>query len=66
VKGAPVTWYSRQQNTVELSTFGSEFIAMHIAVEQVKGLRYNLWMMGIPRDGPANIYCDNQSTFFEE
>ena len=28
VNGAPITWYSKRQNTVESSTFGSEFIAL--------------------------------------
>ena len=27
----------------------------------VEGLRYKLRMMGVPLDGPANIYCDNES-----
>jgi Reverse transcriptase (RNA-dependent DNA polymerase) len=63
VNNAPVTWYSKRQNTVESSTFGSEFIAMRVAVEQVEGLRYKLRMMGIPIDGPANLFCDNQSVF---
>jgi hypothetical protein len=63
VNGAPITWYSKRQNTVESSTFGSEFVAMRIAVEQIEGLRYKLRMMGIPVDGPANVYCDNQSVF---
>ena len=35
VKRAPVTWFSKRQNTVETSTFGSEFIAMKTAVEYV-------------------------------
>ena len=28
---APIIWYSKRQNTVETSTFGSEFIALKIA-----------------------------------
>jgi hypothetical protein len=48
---------------VESSTFGSDLIAMRVAVEQVEGLRYNLLMMGIQIDGPANLFCDNQSVF---
>jgi hypothetical protein len=63
VQSAPIIWYSKRQNTVETSTFGSEFIAMKTAVEQVEALRYKLRMMGIPMDGPANIYCDNESVF---
>jgi hypothetical protein len=46
---------------VETSTFGSEFIVAKIAVEQIESLRYKLRMFGIPVDGPANVYCDNNS-----
>ena len=56
-----VSWYSKRQNTVESSTFGSEFIAMRIAVEKAKSMRYKLRMMGIPIDGPCNIFADNES-----
>lgn len=58
---APIIWYSKAQSTVEASTFGAEFIAMRIAVEQLEALRYKLRMMGVPIDGPANVFCDNQS-----
>ncbi len=58
---APIIWFSKRQNTVETSTFGSEFIAARIAVELIEGLRYKLWMFGIPIDGPTNMYCDNGS-----
>jgi hypothetical protein len=50
-------------NTVESTTFDFEFVAMRIAVEQVEGLRYKLRMTGIPIDGPANLFCDNQYVF---
>ena len=39
VNRAPVIWYSKRQNTVETSTFGSEFIALRIATELIEGLR---------------------------
>jgi hypothetical protein len=54
-------WFSQCQNTVELSSFGSEFVAMQIALELIEGLRYKLQMMGIPIDGPTNMFCDNQA-----
>ena len=44
-----------------MSTFGSEFVAMRIAVELIESLRYKLRMFGIPLEGAANIFCDNQS-----
>jgi hypothetical protein len=54
---APIIWFSIQQNTVESSSFGSEFVAMRIALEIIEG------MMGIPIDGPTNVFCDNQLVF---
>jgi hypothetical protein len=63
VQGAPIMWYSKRQNTVESSTFGSEFIAMKTAIEQIEALRYKLCMMGIPIEGPANVFCDNEAVF---
>lgn len=61
VNRAPIVWYSRRQNTVEASSFGSEFIAMRIAVEMIESLRYKIRMFGIPLEGPANLFCDNNS-----
>jgi hypothetical protein len=55
VNRAPIVWFSKQQNTVETSTFGSEFVALKIAINQVKGLRYKLRMMGVPLTGPADV-----------
>jgi hypothetical protein len=46
---------------VELSTFGSEFIAMKIAVELIEGLRYKLRMMGVPVEDPCNVFCENEA-----
>jgi hypothetical protein len=60
---APILWYSKRQNTVETSTFGSEFIAMRTAVEQIEGLRYKLRMFGIPVEGATNVFCDNEAVF---
>ena len=46
---------------VESSTFGSEFVAMRQAIDLIDGLRYKIRMMGIPLEGPMNVYCDNDS-----
>ena len=63
VSRAPVTWFSKRQNTVETSTFRSEFITMKTAVEHVEALRYKLRMFGIPNEGPTNVFCDNEAVF---
>jgi len=56
---APIVWYSKKQNTMETSTFGSKFVALKVATEILCGLRYKLRMMGIPIVGPSYIHCDN-------
>jgi hypothetical protein len=61
VNRAPILWYSKRQATVESSTFGSESIALRQAVEMIEALRYKLWMMGVPIDGPTRVFCDNDS-----
>ena len=48
------------QNTVETSSFGSEFVAMRIAKELIVGMRYKLRMFGVPIVGAANVLCDNR------
>jgi Reverse transcriptase (RNA-dependent DNA polymerase) len=71
---APILWYSKRQNTVEASTFSSEFIALKACTEAIIHLRYKLRMFGIPLcreppseqhpdgiDLPAYVFCDNQS-----
>ena len=60
VNNAPIIFYSKRQNTVETSTFGSELVAMRIAKELIVALRYKLRMFGVPIEGAANVYCDNQ------
>jgi hypothetical protein len=44
---------SGQVNTVERSTFGSDFVALRIAVKQMEALRYKLRMFGVLIDGPG-------------
>jgi hypothetical protein len=60
VQNTPIIWHSRRQNTVETSTFGSEFVALRNARDLIVALRYKLRMFGIPIDGPAHVFCDNQ------
>jgi hypothetical protein len=45
------------------STFGSEFQAMKNAVELIESLRYKFRMFGVPLEGPANIFCDNEAVY---
>jgi hypothetical protein len=60
-KAPTITWYSKRQNTVETSTFSSEFIVMKVAVKMIESLQYKLRWFGIPLDGATSIYCDNEA-----
>ena len=55
---APILWFSKRQNSVEPSTFGSEFTALNNAVELVTSLRYKLRIFGVPIYGPTDMFCD--------
>ena len=59
VQNASIIWFSKRQNTVESSSFGSEFVALRMAKDMVVVLRYKLRMFGVPADCPANVFCDN-------
>ncbi|KAL7452765.1 hypothetical protein ACHAXS_000285 [Conticribra weissflogii] len=58
---ALVSWYSKRQSTIEMCTFGAEFVAMKTGVEALRGICYKLRMIGIPIDGATNIYGDTMS-----
>ena len=63
VNRAPIHWLSKKQPTVETSTFGAEFCAMKVAVEMIEAIRYKLRMFGVPLDGPASVFCDNEAVY---
>ena len=58
---ATVYCFSKNQTSVDSSSFGSEFVAMKQCCEYLRGIRYKLRMMGIPCEGPTYISGDNQS-----
>jgi hypothetical protein len=60
VQNAPIIWYLKRQNTVEAATFGSEFVTLRICKKLIVALRYKLRMVGVPIEGPANFFCDNE------
>lgn len=61
LNNTPISWYSKCQNTVESSIFGSEFNALRISVYTFQSLHYKLRMFGIKVQNPSEIYCDNES-----
>ena len=48
LNATPIDWYSKKQATVETATYGSEFVAAKIRVEQIIDLRNTLRYLGVP------------------
>jgi hypothetical protein len=61
VNGTPIEWYSKKQDTVETATYGAEFVAARIATDQIIDLRITLRYLGVPIQGRAVMFGDNQS-----
>ena len=61
---ALINWLSKKQATIEGSVFGAELVAMKTGVEAIRGIRYNLRMMGVPLTGPTYVYGDNMSVIY--
>jgi len=57
----PIGWYTKKQATVETATYGAEFIAARLAKEQIQSNRLDLRYLGVPIDGAARLFGDNQS-----
>jgi hypothetical protein len=49
----------KRQNTVKSSTFGSEFVALKIAVERNIALRHKIRVMGIPIEELTSTFGDD-------
>ena len=61
VNNSLIVQYSKKQNTVESATFGAEMVAMRVARDLTVALRIKLKMFGVPIDGPADFFYDNNS-----
>ena len=48
---------------MESSTFRLEFVALRIATDLITSIWYKLRMFGIPLEGPANVFCDNEAVY---
>jgi hypothetical protein len=61
INQTPFEWYSKRQATVETATYGSEFVAARIAVEQIMDIRTTMRYLGVPIIGKSVLFGDNHS-----
>jgi hypothetical protein len=57
----PLDWYSKNQATVKTATYGSEFVAARVFVEQIIDLQNNLWSLGVPMRCRSCMFGDKKS-----
>jgi hypothetical protein len=56
-----VEWFSKRQATVETATFGSEFTAARVSVDQIIDFRTTLRYLGVPVNNKSFMFGDNQA-----
>lgn len=62
LSGGPVSWSSKKQKCVALSTAEAEYVALSAAAQECLWLRQLEVELGCPPEGPTLIFEDNQST----
>jgi hypothetical protein len=61
INNTPLDWYSKKQATVETATYGSEFVAARICVEQIINLCSTLRYLGVLVREKNFMFGDNKS-----
>ena len=61
LNGAAISWRSKRQTTVALSTAEAEFISASAMVQEVIYLRKFLDNLGFPQTSPTPVFADNET-----
>ncbi|GJP39114.1 hypothetical protein CLOM_g23504 [Closterium sp. NIES-68] len=59
--GSAVSWRSKKQNEVGLSSCETEYMALHHGAMEVVWLRRLLEELGVGQEKPTVVFCDNES-----
>jgi Reverse transcriptase (RNA-dependent DNA polymerase) len=61
INKTPLDWYSKKQTTIEMATYGSEFVAAHTCVDQIIDLCTTLCYLGVPLRDRSYVFGDNKT-----
>eukprot|EP00957_Ditylum_brightwellii_P134114 10224624-Ditylum_brightwellii.AAC.1 len=61
VSSMPVMYQSKHQSAVDTSTYGAEFMAMKMTIEEVMTICYMLRCIGVEVSKPSHILGDSRS-----
>ena len=64
IAGGPVSWKSRKQESVALSTAEAEYIALSSAAQETVWIRRLVTELGNEPEGPITLMEDNQSSIY--
>ncbi|GJP73760.1 hypothetical protein CLOP_g4446 [Closterium sp. NIES-67] len=59
--GGAVSWRSKKQNEVGLTSCETEYMALHHGAKEVVWLRRLLEELGVGQEEPTVVFCDNES-----
>jgi hypothetical protein len=57
----PIDWYSKKQATIEMATYGSEFISAQTCIDQIVDLRLTLRYLGITIRDMSYMFGDSKT-----
>ena len=61
MNGSVVSWMSKKQTTVALSTAEAEYMALGGTIQEIKWIKSLLGELGVLVKEPITIWCDNQA-----
>lgn len=61
LNGAAIAWGSRKQQCTASTTTESEYVAAHLAANEISWMRGLLRDLGYEQSLPTPLYCDNQA-----
>jgi hypothetical protein len=61
INGNVVSWVSKRQQTVALSTAEAEYMAISAVLQEVKWIKQLLKELNLPLKSPIQLFCDNQA-----
>src|SRR5882672_10598425 len=60
--GGPISWKSKKQASVSLSTTAAEYYTLGIACQEATWIQQICRELLMPMDGPIHLYSDNTGT----
>lgn len=60
VNGGLISWHSKRQKTVALSTVEAEYMAMSFTIQESLWVKQLIWEIGIDNYQTVTVHCDNK------